>query len=137
MATLGFGKEWLFTGDVNALDYGGKWIRQAGDNLLRFPIAEALEHAAARAETSAQIHFMEARIRDENANLRHGHEDQRWVKTFAAAAADAKELREAIIAWVEADKLSPGGCYDAKGNPNLNWGAVDRAKARVQALLGE
>lgn len=31
---LGFGKEWRYSGDVNALDYGGKWIRQvAGPGL--------------------------------------------------------------------------------------------------------
>jgi len=36
MGVLGFGAEWVYSGDVNALDYGGKWIRAvAGPGLPR------------------------------------------------------------------------------------------------------
>lgn len=29
------GKGWIYTGDVNALDYGGKWIRQVGSRAFQ------------------------------------------------------------------------------------------------------
>jgi len=51
--------------------------------------------------------------------------------------AAAPELLEAAKALLEADKLTPGDCYDANGNPNANWGRIDRAKAAMRAAIAK
>lgn len=40
-------------------------------------------------------------------------------------------LADAIANFLEVDKLTPGDCYDAKGQPNANWGRIDNAALRA------
>ena len=47
------------------------------------------------------------------------------------------ELIAAVREWLEADRLTPGDCYGPDGNPNENWGRVDRAKAKVRAAIAK
>ena len=49
--------------------------------------------------------------------------------------AENARLRAALEAWLAADALTPGDCYDTHGNPNANWGRVDSAKNAARAAL--
>lgn len=49
----------------------------------------------------------------------------------------APDLLTAAIALLDASNLTPGDCYDERGLPNANWGAIDRAKAAVSAAIAK
>lgn len=56
-----------------------------------------------------------------------------YAKLFQAAPQLALALEELLAA----ESLTPGDCYDKDGNPNENWGAIDRAKTKAKALLAK
>jgi hypothetical protein len=54
---------------------------------------------------------------------------------IARLVAAAPGLLAALEEILSADRLSPGDCYDTNGNPNENWGSIDRAKAKARTAI--
>ena len=48
---------------------------------------------------------------------------------------DLDRLKDAVVRFLEADKLSPGDCYDADGNPNANWDRKGKAVRELKRLV--
>lgn len=70
------------------------------------------------------------RIADCSGDISHGQANARLI-------ASAPDLLEALIEVLEADRLTPGDCYDAAGNPNENWNRGGRAKAKARAAIAK
>lgn len=101
--------------------YAGLGYRKDAPNLWRFVDRETNASIGAQYRTRVELLADVERFASERGFIAGTRRDPLVV---------------AVNAWLEADKLTPADCYDANGNPNENWGAVDRAKARVRAALG-